>query len=166
MSGWLVALTVTAALGCGGNGGVFFAFSSFVMPALGRLPPAQGIAAMQSINVQAVTPPFMTAFLGTAAACLALVFAALRRWGEPGAAPQLAGGLLYLVGIVGVTAARNVPLNDALAAVAADAAAGAALWRRFLPTWTAWNSVRAAAGLAAAAALTAALLAERNGQGG
>jgi uncharacterized membrane protein len=32
-------------------GGIFFAFSAFVMKALDRLPPAQGIAAMQSINV-------------------------------------------------------------------------------------------------------------------
>jgi hypothetical protein len=31
--------------------GVFFAFSTFVMKALVRLPPAQGIAAMQAINV-------------------------------------------------------------------------------------------------------------------
>jgi uncharacterized membrane protein len=37
----------------------FFAFSSFVMRALARLPPAQGIRAMNSINVLAVTPVFI-----------------------------------------------------------------------------------------------------------
>jgi len=65
-----VALTFASALGCGLNAGVFFAFSSFVMPALARVPAAQGIAAMNSINVFAVTPVFMTALFGTAAACV------------------------------------------------------------------------------------------------
>lgn len=39
-------LTVIAALASALMGGVFFAFSSFVMPALGRIPPAEGIRAM------------------------------------------------------------------------------------------------------------------------
>jgi uncharacterized membrane protein len=68
MDGLLVALTAVTALGCGLNAGVFFAFSSFVMKALARLQPAQGIAAMQSINAVAVNPAFMTALFGTAAA--------------------------------------------------------------------------------------------------
>ena len=60
----LAALTVVTALGCGLNAGVFFAFSSFVMKALARLQPAQGIAAMQSINLVAVTPGFRRHSLG------------------------------------------------------------------------------------------------------
>jgi uncharacterized membrane protein len=66
----LFALTLVSALGCGLVAGVFFAFSSFVMNALARLPAAQGIAAMQSINVVVINPLFITAFLGTAAACV------------------------------------------------------------------------------------------------
>ena len=73
MDGFLFVLTLFAALGCALMAGAFFAFSSFVMPALRRLPATQGIAAMQSINVLAVTPIFMTALFGTAAACLGLV---------------------------------------------------------------------------------------------
>ena len=56
MDDLLVALTLVTALGCGLSAGALFAFSSFVMRALARLPAAQGIAAMQSINVVAVTP--------------------------------------------------------------------------------------------------------------
>jgi uncharacterized membrane protein len=59
MDGFLFALTLFAALGCGVVAGVFFAFSAFVMRALARLPAQQGIAAMQSINVTAVTAPLM-----------------------------------------------------------------------------------------------------------
>ena len=39
MDGFLFALTLTTALGCGLNAGALFTFSSFVMPALARLPP-------------------------------------------------------------------------------------------------------------------------------
>ena len=59
------ALNLVTALGCGVIAGVFFAFSTFVMCALARLPAAQGIAAMQSINVLAMTPPFMIAMFGS-----------------------------------------------------------------------------------------------------
>ena len=158
VDGVLFGLTLVSALGSALVGGVFFAFSAFVMKALARLPPVHGIAAMQSINVVAVTPPFMAAFLGTALACAALAVASLLMWGEPGAVYLLLGSLLYLVGTVLVTTAFNVPRNGALAAVAADSADGATRWARFVPGWTAWNTVRTAAALAAAAALTIALL--------
>ena len=85
----LHALTFLSALGCGLVAGVFFAFSAFVMNALGRLPAAQGISAMQSINVVVINPLFMGAFLGTAAACVLLGIAALVMWHEPGAAAAL-----------------------------------------------------------------------------
>src|SRR3712207_3274003 len=100
MDGPLYALTLAAGLGCRPVGGVFFAFSSFVMAALGRLPSAGGIAAMQSINVLAVTPAFMTALFATAAVCLALSVMALVS--PDGNAPALviSGGAAYLIGVV------------------------------------------------------------------
>ena len=58
----LFAAILAAALGSGLIGGLFFAFSSFVMKALGRLPPAKGIAAMQEINVVVLNPLFFAAF--------------------------------------------------------------------------------------------------------
>jgi uncharacterized membrane protein len=155
---WLVGLTVLAALGSGLIAGVFFAFSAFVMRALSRLPPHQGIAAMQAINLAVLTPWFFAAFFGTAAACVILAIATLLRWGEPGAILVLAGSLLYLVGSILVTMLRNVPLNDTLAAAAADSGEGALLWTRYLAGWTAWNHVRTAASLAAAASFTFALM--------
>jgi len=157
IDGLLFALTLLSALGCGLMAGVFFAFSAFVMTALARLPPAQGIAAMQSINVAAITPAFMGALFGTAALCVVLAVAALSMWREPGAVWLLVGGLLYLVGAVVVTILFNVPRNNALAAVAPESADGASLWGRYVAGWTAWNHVRAAASLAAAAALILAL---------
>jgi uncharacterized membrane protein len=52
----------------------------------------------------------------------------------------------------------NVPRNNALAAVDPTSTAGAELWRGYVTGWTAWNHVRTAACLAAAALLTIALL--------
>jgi uncharacterized membrane protein len=157
IDGLSFALTLFAALGCGLIAGVFFTFSTFVMKALGRLSPAHGIAAMQSINVVVINPWFMTAFFGTAVACVVLAAAALMRWHEPGAAWLLAGGVLYPLGTIVVTMACNVPLNNALAAAAPDGAGSADLWSRYLVDWTAWNHVRTAAALAASASFIFAL---------
>jgi uncharacterized membrane protein len=153
----LFPLTLVSALGCGLMAGVFFAFSVFVMQALGRLPPAQGIAAMQAINVAAITPLFMLALFGTAASCAVLAIAALSRWHEPGAVYMLAGSVLYLAGAVLVTIVFNVPRNDALAAVAPESAEGTRLWMGYLAGWTAWNHVRTVASLGATAAFLMAL---------
>jgi uncharacterized membrane protein len=154
----LVVLTFLTALGCGLSAGAVFAFSSFVMSALARLPAAQGIAAMQSINVLAVTPVFMTALFGTAVACVAVAVWALADWHDSYGPWLLAGSALYLVGTIGLTMGYHVPRNNALAAVEPTSGDAEAHWRRYVADWTRLNHVRVAAGLAAAAALTKALL--------
>ena len=151
------AVALFAALGCGLIAGVFFAFSAFVMKALGRLPPAQGIAAMQSINVAVINPWFMTAFLGTAAACGLLAVVSLATWRAWDSGWLLAGSLLYLLGAFLVTMVRNVPRNNALAAVDPASGVAAVVWSEYLAGWTAWNHVRTVSAFAAAASLTIAL---------
>jgi uncharacterized membrane protein len=69
----LFALKLISILGCVLIAGVFFAFSNFVMNALARIQPTQGIVAMQSINITVINPLFMTAFLGTGITCLFVV---------------------------------------------------------------------------------------------
>jgi uncharacterized membrane protein len=157
MDGFLMPLTVATALGCGLNAGVFFAFSSFVMKALARLQPAQGIAAMQSINLMAVTPAFMAALFGTATACVAVAMSALVDWDDAVGPYLLAGSACYLVGTIGLTVAYHVPRNNALAAVEPQRAEAAGRWTRYVAGWTRWNHLRAAAALAAAASFTLAL---------
>jgi uncharacterized membrane protein len=159
MDGLLFAVTLAAALGSGLAAGVFFAFSSFVMKGLGRLEPACGIAAMNAINVAAISPAFMLALLGTGAACAGLAVVALFQWDEPYAGYLLAGAALYLMGAIGLTRAYHVPRNDALAAVDPRSADAASHWARYLAEWTRWNHVRTAAPLAAAAAFSVALTA-------
>jgi uncharacterized membrane protein len=159
MSREQIWLTVAAAVGAGAIGGVFFAFSAFVMPALERLPAAQGIAAMQSINLTAQRTALMTGMFGTALLCCALAFMAYRSWGEPQAWWWVAGCALYLVGPIGLTIVHHVPLNDALATVHAQAPGAAAQWQDYLHDWNPLNHLRAAGGIGAAAAFIVALLA-------
>jgi uncharacterized membrane protein len=157
MNGFLFVLTLLAALGCGMMAGVFFAFSAFVMKALARLPAPQGVAAMQAINAAAVTFAFMAALFGTAVACGALVVSALFAWDERFAPYLLVGSVLYLVGTILLTITYHVPRNDALTTVEPHSADAESHWTRYRSGWTAWNHVRAAAALAAAATLTIAL---------
>ena len=145
-------ITLLSALGCGLIGGVFLAFSSFVMKGLANLPPAQGIAAMQSINITVINPWFMTTFLGTAVLCAAVAVMSVPRWQTPPAAFLLAGSALYLAGSIGVTLVFNVPRNDALARLTPASPEAAVFWAGYLSSWTAWNHVRMAASIAAAAA--------------
>jgi len=138
----LPGLTLISALGCGLVGGIFLAFSSFVMAALARLTPEQGIAAMQSINITVLNPLFLGLFMGTGGLCLLLIVLGLTRWQEPGMFFLLAGAVLYLIGTIAVTMICNVPLNDALAAVDPVSAQGASLWGSYLADWTKWNHAR------------------------
>ena len=150
----MFVLTLCAALGCGLIAGVFFAFSSFIMKALARLPPGEGMAAMQAVNVTVLNPLFLGIFVGTAALCATAVVVSLLRWSEPGSAWLLAGGLLYLAGCFLVTMAFNVPRNEALAKLSPADPNAAGLWASYLSSWTAWNHVRTAASFAAAASFT------------
>jgi uncharacterized membrane protein len=92
-------------IGSGLMAGVFFAFSTFVMSALARLQPPQGIAAMQSINITVINPLFMIALFGTALACLALEVSVLFKWQPSGAVFLLVATLLYLVGAIALLSA-------------------------------------------------------------
>ena len=144
MNDALTVLTLVAALGCGLLAGIVYAFSSAVMKALGRLPAAQGLAAMQSINITVINPWFMGAFFGPAPICVAVAVLSVLEWEEPEVFYHLAGSAVYVVGTLFVTMAFNVPRNDALAAVEPESADGSSLWRRYLVEWTAWNHVRTA----------------------
>ena len=70
----------------------------------------------------------------------------------------LAGALLYLIGVFGVTMAVNVPLNNRLAALDCEQERQRPEWRHYLQRWTWWNHVRSAAAAVASLAMTLAAL--------
>lgn len=139
-----------ALLGSAVVGGVFFAFSSFVMKALAHVPSAEGIGAMQSINVDVINPSFLGAFLGTALLSLGVVVLVMLTHSHPSTMWFLGGAILYFVGTFLVTMFGNVPLNDQLAAISPTDPAAIGVWEHYLDRWTMWNHVRTVAAMSAA----------------
>ncbi|WP_091060238.1 DUF1772 domain-containing protein [Micromonospora humi] len=146
---------LAATVGAGLMAGLFAAFAYAVMPALRGADDRTFVDAMQRINVTIVNGLFLLIFLGTPVLAALSAALAWRGAGRP-ALPWIVVGLaLYLV-MFAVTAAVNVPLNDALAA--AGAADLHAARQRFEATWVTWNVVRAVASTAGFGALCAALV--------
>jgi uncharacterized membrane protein len=136
--------------------GMFYAFSSFVMAALGRIPANEGINAMNSINVTVITPSFMVFFMGSALLGIVLGGWALLSISQFDSQLILLACLLYVVGCFGVTMVFNVPLNNQLAATSPTD--GSVFWQSYLQTWTMWNTVRTVAAALAAVVFVAVAL--------
>lgn len=147
MTQWI---TLFCALGSGLVAGVFYAFSTFVMKALGAIEPPAGIAAMQSINIAVKNVWFLSFLFGLVLPCAWLLY---ETWGTP-ALLQRAAALIYIVGTLGVTFACNVPRNDALAVLDPVSLEAARMWADYVPSWTFWNHVRCATSLLAALLFT------------
>ena len=112
MSGDLITVgTVAAAVASALVAGIMFAFSTSVMPALGRRPAPEGIAAMQAMNSAILDPAFGLVFGGAALLCAVLAVTAPFTVDESHALLRALGAALYLVGTFGVTIAINVPMN-------------------------------------------------------
>ena len=145
-----LAATTAAAVSSAAIGGLFSAFSTFVMAGLDRVNADQAIAAMRGINAEAqANAPFLLLFVGSTLLALGVGVTAAFRLAQPGTGYVLAGAVLSVAAFA-VTMAFNVPLNDRLAAVdPSGLAATDALreWQAYLGPWTAWNHVRTVAPL-------------------
>lgn len=159
MSRLVDLLTVVTLVGSGVVTGILLIFSNTVMPALAR--HGEGAATMVTINERILNPVFLLLFMGTTLACGALAVLAFLGYGGDRLL-TLAGCGLYLVGVFGVTAAVNVPMNDALAAVPPGSRESSAYWAIYLQRWTLWNTVRSVLGLGAATLLAMSLLGAAN----
>jgi uncharacterized membrane protein len=108
------ALLVLAATTVGLTSGVMFCYQVAIMPGLGQLPDREFIAAFQAIDRSIVNPIFVVgSFLGGAVWLVAATAAHRRaarrfRW-------LAAASAIYVIGVVGVTLAGHVPMNQRLA---------------------------------------------------
>ncbi|MEL6205172.1 MAG: anthrone oxygenase family protein [Pseudomonadota bacterium] len=140
-------------------GGVFLAFSDFIMRSLSITGGVGGVEAMQVINREVFRWVFMALFLGMAAVSLVLVGYGAVSVSGPAGSLMIAAGLLYLVGCFAVTVFFNVPMNEALAGMDLSAEDTRDYWSgTYLPYWTKWNTVRTIACVASAAMLLVGLL--------
>lgn len=155
MHGFLFALVLATALGAAVMGGVFYGFSVLVMKGLAQVPAPEAIRVMQAVNRSALTPAFMSVFMGTTLASGAVLVWSLVSWDGAASACLVAGSALYLVGSFALTAAYHVPRNEALDK--ADGTRAETLWQTYLPEWTRMNHVRGLASAVAGGLLVAAL---------
>jgi len=154
-----VTLTVISALACGLVTGLLYGFSVMVMPAFNEVPPDNGVAVMQAVNrVANRNPLFLLVFVGSAGLAVAMIVMSVVDWGAPGHLFALLGGVVYLFGVIGVTAVFHIPRNNALAAFGNDGVAANAYWPTYLNSWTAGNHVRTALGVAGTALMILAVV--------
>ena len=146
-------LITVAALGSAAVGGLFFAFSTFVMRGLDRVSAPVAITAMRGINAEAqANTAFLLLFFGTAVAALAVGVVAVVQLRRSGSGYLLLAGAILAAAAVVVTAVFNVPLNNQLDSLGPTADAAPA-WRDYSGPWTAWNHVRTVCPLLGAALL-------------
>lgn len=150
-------INFVAILGTGMVAGVFLAFSTFVMAALGRLSPAIGISTMQMINITVINPLFMLVLFGSAAFSLVLAYVAIRQGLTDRNTMLIAGAAFYLIGSIAVTMIINVPLNGSLAVLDPQSSESSTIWASYLQNWTFWNHVRGLASIASCAAFIRAI---------
>ncbi|MGI5169801.1 DUF1772 domain-containing protein [Spirillospora sp. CA-253888] len=147
--------TVSAALAflaLAGVTGVYFAFSTSVMPGLNAVRPAVAVEAAQHLNRKILNPLFLFSFTGAPllAALTGVLLLVLLHHRAAGLL-FLAAAAVYFLGAFLPTMAVHIPLNDALdtARLTGDPAEAARIWRDFAPRWTSWNHLRAVASTAA-----------------
>jgi uncharacterized membrane protein len=150
-------LSLATAFGSVVTGGTLFAFSSFVLPGLRRLPAADAVAAMQAINVQAPRSLLMLPLLGSAAGGMVLAVLVLTRPETPDRALLIAGALAAVATVV-ITGVYHVPHNDALARLHPDDPSIVSTWTDYARGWLRWNHVRTLTALGSGIALTLAVL--------
>ncbi len=139
---WVLAL---ASLAASLVAGVFLTFSDFVMRSLGAAAPAAGMEAMQQINRKVYRSVFMVLLMGMVPVAFATAFYATVVVDGPPAAWLVAGSALYLLGVFGVTAAGNVPMNKKLDALGLTGSAALGYWAMYERNWTRLNHVRTVA---------------------
>jgi uncharacterized membrane protein len=159
MSIWFLVLIQLSILACALVGGVFLAFSDFIMRALANTNDVGGIDAMQSINRAVFRWAFMALFLGMAPVSLVLTGYSALNFGTPGMSFPMLAGLFYLIGCFGVTIVFNVPMNETLAKMDLTTDATRQYWTNtYLPRWTFWNTIRTIACITAAGFLLVGLV--------
>jgi len=150
----VVILIIIAAITNAAAAGMMYVFSTFVMRGLDRTGPVQAITAMRGINAEAnSSPAFLLVYFGAAVLAAALGVTAALQVHQPGSWYLLVGAVFGVLAAV-ITMAFNVPLNNHLDGVdpaGLSVADAAREWQAYLSTWTAWNHVRTATAVVAAA---------------
>lgn len=155
---WIVYACLLLGLSSALVGGVFQAFSDFVMRGLLLAQPAGGIDSMQQINRTVLRSEFIVSLL--ALAPLSVGFAIFGWLQLDGLARNLivAAGVVYSLTVFFVTIAGNVPMNRRLDSLSANSPEAAGYWRVYGLRWTRLNHLRTVGSITTAGLYLVAML--------
>ncbi|RIJ14803.1 anthrone oxygenase family protein [Henriciella mobilis] len=147
---WTLYLCLFLALWSAVIGGVFSAFSEFIMAALLRAEPAGGIESMQQINKTVIRTQFVAGILLIAPASILFALYSLTVFEGAALAALIAAPLVYVPSVFLMTIIGNVPMNNRLDRLDHTSPDAQAYWARYGRDWTRLNHVRTLGSVATA----------------
>ncbi|MEL6416283.1 MAG: anthrone oxygenase family protein [Pseudomonadota bacterium] len=123
-------------------GGVFSAFSEFIMAALRRTAPEAGIEAMQQINQTVIKTQFVAGILLIAFFSVAFAVYAVFAFDGLAQVAVILAPLVYIPSVFLMTLAGNVPMNNKLERLSHTSSEAKAYWREYGRVWTRLNHPR------------------------
>lgn len=140
-------------------GGVFSAFSEFIMSALLKAEPSSGIEVMQHINRDVIKTQFVAGILSIGIFSVLFGFYSLVVFEGASLITLILAVLVYLPSVFLITIFGNVPMNNRLDSLDHTSAEAHDFWRDYGEKWTRLNHLRSigsilTAGLYLIAAIT------------
>lgn len=123
-------------------GGVFSAFSEFVMRGLLRAEPAGGIEAMQHINRTVLGTQFVAGILLIAPMSIAFAVYAMSAIDGAAKLAVISASVVYVPSVLLMTMFGNVPMNNRLDRFDYRSSEAESYWRTYGRVWTRLNHVR------------------------
>lgn len=156
---WTLYFCLFLALWSAVIGGVFSAFSEFIMFGLLKTAPAGGIEAMQHINRDVIKTQFVAGILSIAVFSVLFALYSLSVFEGAALVTLILAPAVYLPTVFLMTMFGNVPRNNKLESLNHTTAEAEAYWAQYGRVWTRLNHVRSVgsiltAGLYIIAAIT------------
>ena len=139
---WIVYVCLFLAIWSAVIGGVFSAFSEFVMAGLLRTAPKGGIEAMQHINRTVLKTQFVAGLLLIAPLSVLLGIYGTTSLSGASRGALILAPLIYLPTVFLMTVFGNVPMNKRLERYACGTADAQEYWKIYGRDWTRLNHVR------------------------
>ncbi|WP_425079692.1 DUF1772 domain-containing protein [Ruegeria denitrificans] len=144
MARLLLPMSMLSLLSIGAIFGFFYAWVCSTVWGLDATDPRTAIAAMQAMNASVRNGVFFPAFFLTPIILGVTAYIAAWQLRKRSAMLFCLAAILYIVGAFLITAAVNVPMNEALAEVAVPIDIGSAreIWQDYSASWQVWNVLR------------------------
>lgn len=139
---WLLYASFFLALWSAVIGGVFSAFSEFIMAGLLRARPSAGIQAMQEINKTVIRTQFVAGIMLIPVLSVAVAVYGANHLEGAARIALIAAPAIYIPSVFLMTMIGNVPMNNRLESLDPESAEAAAYWQVYGRRWTRLNHFR------------------------